>query len=105
MTKVRWVCFGYSNTARKRTSASGQRLTFPVSLWGRKQTLRPSYDPDTLFAMNDQSKIALASGTAVILLSDCAGFRDLHARPETAFQVQVSRAIPLGIPISEPTRC
>lgn len=51
--------------------------------------------------MSYQSKIALTSVGVVMLLSGCAGSRDLHARPEPAFQAQINQAIPLGTPIGE----
>lgn len=51
--------------------------------------------------MDNQSKIAFVSVSALILLSACAGSRDLHARPEAAFGEQISQAIPSGTPIRE----
>lgn len=51
--------------------------------------------------MDNQSRIALLSVGAMILLAGCAGSRDLHARPEPAFREQLSRAIPPGTSIIE----
>ena len=52
--------------------------------------------------MNVQSKIALLSAAATVFaLCGCAGSRELHALPSSAFDEQISQAVPIGTSISE----
>jgi hypothetical protein len=53
--------------------------------------------------MNVQSKIALfwAAAATVFALCGCAGSRELHALPNSAFDEQISRAVPIATSMSE----
>jgi len=54
--------------------------------------------------MNAQSKIALLSAAVatVFALCGCAGSpRELHALPSSAFEEQISRAVPIGTSMSD----
>lgn len=65
--------------------------------------LQGLFNPDSHGAMDARSKIALLSAAVatVFALCGCAGSRELHALPSSAFDEQISRAVPIGMSMSE----